>query len=227
MNTTAKLRPLAALAPAALAVLLAFGGACSRPGGSAGETTRGREATARDAGGATRARAAEPSLFELAFPLTDAEGRTRRMAELRGEPFVASMIYTSCRSVCPRITADLKSLEQALPGEVRARTRFVLFSLDPERDTPAALRRFAAEHALDPARWTLLAAGPDDMRTLAAVLGVRFRPDGGGEIAHSAVIVVVDSAGVIRHRQAGMRNDTRPLVAALESAWGAPGGPVR
>ncbi|HEY6193679.1 MAG TPA: SCO family protein, partial [Candidatus Eisenbacteria bacterium] len=163
-------------------------------------------------------RAAEPSLYELAFALTDANGRARHLEEFRGRPFVASMIYTHCTSVCPRITADLQALDRALPVGLRERTRFLLFSLDPARDTPAALSAFARERGLDPARWTLLAAGADDMRTLAAVLGVRFRPDAGGEIAHSAVIVVVDRAGVIRFRQAGLTGDPTPLVAAVRAA---------
>jgi protein SCO1/2 len=163
-------------------------------------------------------RTAEPSLHELAFALTDAQGRARHIREFRGRPFVASMIYTHCTSVCPRVTADLQALDRALPPALRAHTRFVLFSLDPARDTPAALTAFAREHHLDPARWTLLAAGEDDMRTLAAVLDVRFRPDANREIAHSAVIVVVDSAGVIRYRQAGLTGDPAPLVAALREA---------
>ncbi len=161
---------------------------------------------------------APPSLFELSFPLTDAEGRRRSLAEFRGRPFVASMVYTSCSSVCPRLTADLKSLERALPPGVRSRTRFVLFSLDPGRDTPAELARFAERHGLDRSRWTLLASGQEDMRTLAAVLGVRFRPDGGGEIAHSATIVVADGRGAIRHRQTGLAGNVQPLVAALTEA---------
>lgn len=216
MSPATRLRPAATRAFAValpFALLLAFAGACAPQGRSGGAATGG-------AGGAPRPGAGAPdaSLFELAFPLTDSEGRTRHLSDLRGRPFVASMIYTNCTSVCPRLTADLQALERALPGSVRGRTRFVLFSLDPERDTPAALRRFAAEHALDTTRWTLLAAGPDDMRTLAAVLDVRFRPDGPGEIAHSAVIAVVDSAGVIRHRQAGLQKDPAPLVAAIEAA---------
>ena len=112
----------------------------------------------------------------------------------------------------------MQALDRSLPARVRARTRFVLFSLDPERDTPAALRRFAADHGLDPARWTLLAAGPDDMRTIAAVLDVRFRPDTGGEIAHSAVVVVAGPDGVIRHRQNGLDGDPASLVAAVSAA---------
>lgn len=193
----------------ALGALLVALGACS-PGGRAAD--RAADQAPADAA------LSQGSLFELAFPLIDGEGRTRHMTDLGGVPFVASMIYTSCSSVCPRIIADLQALEKALPDRERAGTRFVLFSLDPERDTPEALRRFAADHVLDSARWTLLTAGADDMRTLAAVFGVRVRPDEGGEIAHSAVIAVVDSGGVVRHRQIGLQSDMAPLVMAIRAA---------
>jgi protein SCO1/2 len=176
------------------------------------------EPVAGDADTTAAARAAEPSLFELAFPLTDADGRTHTLAELRGEPFVASMVYTQCQSVCPRVTADLRTLERALPADVRDRTRFLLFSLDPGRDTPAALAAFAERHSLDRRHWRLLASSEEDMRTLAAVLGVRFRPDAGGEIAHSAVVVVCDADGVVRHRQVGIKDGVEPLVAAVADA---------
>jgi protein SCO1 len=200
--------PLAGAIALAVTVSVVLGG-CSEHRGSAPGTGAAREPVA--------ARVAAASLYELTFPLTDAHGRVRYIGDFRGQPFVASMVYTHCTSVCPRITADLQSLDRALPPDVRAHTQFVLFSLDPARDTPAALRAFAREHHLDAARWTLLAAGVDDMRTLAGVLDVRFRPDAGGEIAHSAVIVVVDRAGVIRHRQAGLSGDPAPLVAAVRA----------
>ncbi len=62
------------------------------------------------------------------------------------------------------------------------------------------------------------------MRTLAAVLDVRFRPDGETEIAHSAVIAVVDRQGVIRHRQVGAVDDREELVAAVRRV-ADPAGP--
>lgn len=195
----------------ALAALLA---GCSP--GRVGENDRAALAGDR-AGVADTSTAAEPSLFELRATFTDGSGRERHLAEWAGQPFVVSMIYTSCQSVCPRITADLATLDRALPTEQRARTRFVLVSLDPARDTPAALAAFARAHKLDE-RWTLLAAGDDDMRTLAAILGVRFRPDGEGEIAHSATVAVADARGVIRFRRQGLDTGPAPLVQALAAA---------
>ena len=94
----------------------------------------------------------EPSLYELDLGFTDAAGRPRRLVEFRGRPLVVSMVYTSCQSVCPRVTADLRALDRALPEALRSRTRFVLFSLDPKRDTPAALAAFSRRHDLDSTR---------------------------------------------------------------------------
>jgi len=214
MSTKHRSAVFLALAAALAATL----GGCSRAHeqGEAGMSgTVVEEAPSHDAESRAAAVPLQGSLFDLAFALTDQDGRTMHLADLRGRPFVASMIYTNCTSVCPRITADLQNLEKALSSRDRERVRFVLFSLDPERDSPEALRGFAKDHALDTTRWTLLATSPDDMRTLAAVLGVRYRPDAGGEIAHSAVIAVVDGEGVVRHRQVGLENDSSPLVAAV------------
>ena len=187
-----------------------------------GGCSRTHERPSADSAERSPAAAQAPSLFELSFPLTDATGAVHTLDELHGQPFVASMVYTHCKSVCPRVTADLKTLERALPADVRERTRFVLFSLDPGRDTPAALAAFAEQHALDRTRWTLLASSEDDMRTLAAVLGVRFRPDAEGEIAHSAVVVVCGADGAVRHRQVGIRDGVQPLVDAVAAAASAP-----
>jgi protein SCO1/2 len=204
---TGRARPLALVVATVLGLLTG----CAKPADRAAATAA---ATA-----AAQAAADEGSLYELDFALTDADGHTRHLSDFRGQPFVASMIYTNCTSVCPRVTADLQALDGALPPVLQEKVRFVLVSLDPERDTPAALREFATAHQLDPARWTLLAAGADDMRTLAAVLGVRYRPDGAGEIAHSALIAVVDGGGVIRHRQVGTVDDRSELVAAVERVF--------
>ena len=206
-------RPAVAKGLVAAVVLAAVLAGCS-PGRVGGDD---RTVAARDPANGADATAAEPSLFELRAAFTDASGHERHLEEWAGQPFVVSMIYTSCKSVCPRIAADLTTLDRALPQDRRARTRFVLVSLDPARDTPAALAAFARTHKLDE-RWTLLAAGEDDMRTLAAILGVRFRPDGEGEIAHSAIIAVADAHGVIRFRRQGLDTGPAPLVHALAAA---------
>jgi protein SCO1/2 len=128
---------------------------------------------------------------------------------------VAAMVYTSCTSVCPRVTDDMKAIEQRLSEADRARVRFVLFSLDPAHDTPAAWQKFAHDHRLDPARWRLLTAADGGERDLAAVLGLKYQALDNGDVAHSAMIVVLDPAGVVRYRRTGVNQNLDEVVAAL------------
>jgi protein SCO1/2 len=158
------------------------------------------------------------SIYDLDLSLTDQDGRTLAFADLRGRVLVAAMIYSSCTSVCPRVTEDMKGVEKQLSGRDRKDVGFVLFSLDPGRDTPAALRRFAAEHALDPSSWRLFATSADGVRDLSAVLGVKYKAEDNGEIAHSAMIFIIDREGVVRHRQLGLTPDPHELTAALAQA---------
>lgn len=159
-----------------------------------------------------------PSIYDLDLSLTDQDGRTLALADLRGRVLVAAMIYSSCTSVCPRVTEDMKGVEKQISGRDRKDVGFVLFSLDPGRDTPAALRRFAAEHALDPSGWRLFASSEDGVRDLSAVLGVKYKAEDNGEIAHSAMIFIIDREGVVRHRQLGLNSDPHELTTALAQA---------
>lgn len=194
---------------ALVATLLALG-ACDH--------ARLREPSATTATDTLPRATVEPSIYALALPLTDQDGRAGALADLRGRVLVAAMMYSNCKTVCPRVTEDMKRIQDALDGTDRDRVEFALFSLDAGRDSPAALRRYARSHGLDPARWRLFVASEDGVRDLAAVLGVKFRTEANGEIAHSAMIFVIDREGVVRHRQVGVNQEPRELLAAVAAA---------
>jgi protein SCO1/2 len=177
----------------------------------------GQPSAREEAAPLTSAARAEPSIFDLDIVFTNQDGEPTTLAELAGRPIVAAMMFTNCKSVCPRIAEDMKGLDQLLSAEERARVRFIMFSLDPENDTPAALRGFARDHHLDTARWTLLAGSEDGVRDLAAALGIKYRPGADGQIAHSASIFAIDSRGVIRRHQEGLGRDPGELLAAIKA----------
>ena len=155
------------------------------------------------------------SLYQVDAPWTTDDGTTTTLADLRGTPAVIVVGYTSCGYACPLLVQDMKNIAARLPDG--APVRYVLVSMDPERDTPAKLRAFRDAHDLD-ADWTLLTGSAEDVRTLAALLGVRYRPDEDGAIAHSNVVTVLDADGVVVARQAGLGADPAPAVAALRTA---------
>src|ERR1700724_1183306 len=98
---------------------------------TASETTRSLPTTSQEAA---------DDLGPVAdFSLTERNGQTVRLADLRGKVWVASFLFTRCCTGCPRISADLLQLQKNLPeGAV-----IVSFSVDPDYDTPAVLKAYA------------------------------------------------------------------------------------
>lgn len=155
-----------------------------------------------------------PSLYDLTIPLRRASGDQVGLDVDRGHPTLISMFYGSCAAACPVLVATIGRALDQLPADARGEVRVVLVSFDPARDTPERLRELARIHRLDD-RWTLASASDSDARTLAAVLGVRYRAVEGGQFFHTSAVVVLDRDGRQVARMDGLR-DPAPLVAALE-----------
>lgn len=161
------------------------------------------------------------SVYALDVPLVDQHGRDVDLAVHRGHPVVISMFYASCPMACPRLIADLQALERRLDDGQRDDLRVLLVSLDPERDTPAAMAEVVARHGVDDARWTLARTAPQDVRAVAAALGIRYRPAEDGEMNHSSILTVLDRDGRPLARLEGLERDPAPLLAALAASGGA------
>ncbi|HEX9669420.1 MAG TPA: SCO family protein, partial [Thermoanaerobaculia bacterium] len=57
----------------------------------------------------------------------------------RAGPVVLHFLFTSCATVCPVLTGTLAAAQERLPD-----VRILSISIDPEHDTPARLREYAA-----------------------------------------------------------------------------------
>ena len=137
------------------------------------------------------------SVYQLPLPLTDQHGRTTDWRQHRGQPQVVAMFYTSCQYICPLIVDSGKAVEHALMPAEQAKLGILLMSMDPKRDTPAALMSVAKERKLDPAHWSLASPRADDVRSVAGVLGVRYRQLADGEFNHTSALMLLDRDGRI------------------------------
>lgn len=90
----------------------------------------------------------------------------------------------------------------------------VLISLDPARDGTEKLQELATLHGIADARWRFLRAPEDDVRELAAVLGVRYRSLPDGELSHSPLLALLDREGVIVTRSEPTAAELDTLIAA-------------
>ena len=159
------------------------------------------------------------SVYQLQATLVDTSGRPRLWSEFRGQPRIATMFYSSCPYMCPLIIESGKAIDRSLTPAERARLGVVMVSLDPKRDSPAALTALVKKRGIDAKRWTLLRPEPKDLRSLAAVLGVKYRALADGEFNHTSVLVLLDADGRIlaRTETIGTRPDPEFLVAVRKA----------
>jgi protein SCO1/2 len=159
------------------------------------------------------------SVYQLSARLTDSTGRSVDWRSLRGKPRVATLFYTSCQYVCPLTVDGLRAIERGLPPAERERVGYVLVTMDPERDTPARLAAVKAERHLDSAAWLLLRPEPQDLRSLAGLLGVRYRSLADGEFNHTTTLVLLDAEGRVLARTDRVGGGGDPdFVAAVRQA---------
>jgi len=158
----------------------------------------------------------EQSLYQLESQWTSDVGREVKLGVLRGRPQIVAMFFTSCEYACPIIVENMKAIEQALPEALRGKVDFLLVSFDVARDTPAALKTYRAKEQLALARWTLLRGKEDDVRELAALLGINYQRDAKGQFSHSNIITVLNAEGEVAFQQVGLNKDAKETVAAIE-----------
>jgi len=157
------------------------------------------------------------SLYQLPVALQTAEGKTIKIADLRGQPLVVTMFYSHCTSVCPLLTAQVQRLVSQLSPAEQQRIQILMVSFDAVRDTPEALSGFKAEHHIREANWIVARASANDVRALAAALGIRYRELADHTFNHSAIISVTDRDGTVRARTSELTGPDDTFVTALRA----------
>lgn len=102
---------------------------------------------------------------ELEVRLANQHGRQVNFyADLiAGKITAVNFIFTNCTQVCPMLTAQFRALEKEAAARGIKDAQLVSVSVDPERDTAAALKRFASESQ---AGWTFLSGSEANVKKL-------------------------------------------------------------
>ena len=95
---------------------------------------------------------------------------------LKGRVVLISFIFTNCEFACPMQAQKLKQARAAMVPAIKDEVWFVTLSVDPERDTPEAMKKFAERQAVDESRWIFLTGEKDNLEFLVKRLG-QYTPD--------------------------------------------------
>jgi protein SCO1 len=156
------------------------------------------------------------------FRLTDQLGQNVSLKDLvtingtdtSGRIVVADFFYTHCPSICPVMTRNMKRLQNTVKkatdinGKTTELVQFISFSIDPERDSVAALKKWADRFQIDPSNWWLLTGDKQTIYDLSLKhmnLAVQD-PKIDSAFPHTDIFVLIDKNGVIRVKRDPLGN---------------------
>jgi protein SCO1/2 len=160
------------------------------------------------------------------FSLTERTGKRVTLADLRGKVWLADFIYTSCTDTCPLQSAQMAKLQEQM-GKQRD-FKLISFSVDPDRDTPDALARYADHFKADADAWLFLTGDKEQISRLvqegfhlSATPALKSAP-GEDVILHSPRFVLIDRTAQIRsyydsRDEAALRRLNKDIITLLSN----------
>jgi protein SCO1/2 len=146
-----------------------------------------------------------PVLGQIAgFTLTNQDGKITTLDDLTNHVWVADIIFTRCAGPCPRMTAQMKSLQDLLPQNNNA--KLVTLTTDPDNDIPAVMKKYGERFHADFSRWTFLTGtkseiaglARDSLKLSAVPVKPGERKDDADLFIHTTIFVVVDKHAQLR-----------------------------
>jgi protein SCO1/2 len=133
------------------------------------------------------------------FLLQDQRGRTITQKDLSGKIYVADYFFANCKTICPKMSTQLERVQERFKNE----PAFMILShtVDPQRDTVAAMARYASMHGADPNKWLFLTGDKKQLYDLArhSYMAVATVGDGGpNDFVHTEQFALVDKEKHLR-----------------------------
>jgi protein SCO1/2 len=145
------------------------------------------------------------------FSLTDQSNQPFQSANaLRGKVWIADFIFTNCAGPCPRMSVQMRQVATALHD--LKDLRLVSFTVDPARDTPEVLAKYAQRYEAEPGVWYFLTGPQADLDNLAR--NVFTLGDVNGDLQHSTRFVLIDRQSRVRGYYLTSEEDAIPRLIA-------------
>ena len=142
-----------------------------------------------------RGQGASPAAVGGPFTLTAPDGRAVSDKDMAGHPFLVFFGYTHCPDVCPATLAEMSSVFAQLGPKAPVKALFI--TVDPERDTPAAMKDYMA--SFDP-RIIGLSGSPGAVKAVEGEYKAYSKKgevdkDGSYSMDHLAITYLMDKSG--------------------------------
>ena len=123
-----------------------------------------------------------------------------KSTDLKGKIWVADFFFTTCSTICPKMTTQMKRLN-AMTSDLKEHIYFISFTINPRYDQPSILKKYKQRHGIEASNWIFLTGDEGETHELGIE---HFRIFAGQDdlsedgYAHSEAFTLVDKEGFVR-----------------------------
>lgn len=161
-------------------------------------------------------RVSPDSIYNVSSKWEQQDGRQIYFSDLKGKVLVTAMIFTSCKTACPQLTAEMKKISQQVGRVNSDDIQYVLISIDPEHDTPDVMTSYLAQSGFGGSEWIFIRSSEADTRELANIMAVKYKEITPVEFSHSNIISVYSKNGLLAFQKEGLNVDNTAIVAEIK-----------
>ena len=142
------------------------------------------------------------------FAFTNQNGKIVTQKDYEGKIYVADFFFTTCGSICPKMTANMVDVQKAILNNPKV--MLLSHTVLPEIDSIPVLKKYALEKGVDDRKWNLVTGDKKDIYTMArkSYLAVKLgKPEELYDMVHTENFVLVDAKRRVRGFYDGTNKD--------------------
>ena len=133
------------------------------------------------------------------FSFTNQNGKSITQKDYEGKIYVADFFFTTCKSICPKMTTNLVEVQKAFLDN--SKVKLLSFSVMPDVDSVSVLKEYAKINSVIDSKWNLVTGDKKAIYAMArkSYLAVKQgKPEELYDMVHTENFVLVDSKRRIR-----------------------------
>ncbi|HEY4205601.1 MAG TPA: SCO family protein [Puia sp.] len=144
------------------------------------------------------------------FSFANQEGKLITQKDVDGKVYVAEYFFTTCKGICPKMNKNMKGIATTFAGEPNF--RILSYTVDPETDTVARMKKYADSLGANPGEWWFLTGRKDSLYALARGSYLLDDPKNNTtsideQFIHTQFLALVDKGGRVRKIYDSLKKD--------------------
>jgi protein SCO1/2 len=156
------------------------------------------------------------------FSFINQEGKTITNQDIKGKIVVVEYFFTTCKGICPKMNEHLEEVYKAFKGNKDV--MFLSHTVDPLKDTVAALKAYSLRFNADPNQWMFLTGDKKQLYDMARYSYLISAEDDTAGISidkdfiHDKHYILVDNFGRVRGFYDGLQDaDIKKLISDIKT----------